>query len=103
MSEEEIKNAWSLLLAKHVKGSVDAGFNQFRYSILVEKAEPQLIAEKWKEYLDMCKKEERQSKYIKDTHNWLTEKGWLNDYKTKDMKTRSFIERWLADLKYIFT
>lgn len=104
MTEQEIeaffqKEFWG----KNTKGSLDLAFKEFRYLILVEDVDPALIVTKYAEYNDMVLKEQRASKYIKDTHNWLKEKGYLDTYTTKDSKTRGYLSRWLKGLKYLLT
>lgn len=85
------------------KGNMEKAYSQFRYAIFFDKADMDVILAKWIEYNEMVDKEGRESKYIKSLESFLKDKGWLGEYKTKDSKTKRFIDRWLNGLKYFLS
>jgi hypothetical protein len=66
------------------------------YTFFDEKVTWELMKSKWNSYLNSCKEEEKNPKYIKSMYSFMNDKEWNTDFKPnpKFSKKSSLIDKW---------
>ena len=88
----------------HPYGSPEVAFGKLTYAIAMRKDDKggslteDYILSKWNQYINLCRQEERQGKYIKKMENFIEDGMYLGVYEFKDLKQTNIVDSWLNGL-----
>jgi hypothetical protein len=92
--EEKMRKNFDVLWKMFDLGNEEDSW--FYYTLVVNNnnVPEKLIADKWKEYLQMCKSESREAKFMKNFEKFLKDKGYNQNYNvTLSDNNVNFIQR----------
>lgn len=93
IGDAEVKLVWEL----HPQETVESMEIQLQFHALRSKIPMSKLLAKWAAYIDLCKKEDREDKYIKRFKNFMDEGMYLHEF-VYNNRSGNIAKAWLEGL-----